>query len=110
MLYSPVSETTSSICIGCSVCEKTYSLILIGDVNYWRSNLVPSDSLLEETKRELEDNSIDWENVLCSITGIAEYSDGTIHVGFQICDIRGFFDGMKDKKIITLLTVWRWEQ
>ncbi|MBM2819370.1 MAG: hypothetical protein HW410_1052 [Nitrosarchaeum sp.] len=106
MLYTPSQTTTSSFTISCT-CGQSYGLILIGDIEYWRSNIIPSDGVLEETKRLLHDDTITFDTIIRSMLGIAKFGNGTIHVCFMICNVRGYFDCIEEHPIITLLTVWK---
>ena len=109
LLYSPPRAGTSSFAIEC-VCGQTYNLTLIGDRDYWRNNIVPSDGVLEQTRRMLHDDTITFDTIIDSMIGIAKFENGIVHVCFIICNMRGFFDCIEDYPIITLITVWRTNQ
>lgn len=106
MIYPPARETTSSFPIDC-ICEKQYSLTLIGDKNYYKQNIIPTDLALKIVKKELDNNTITHDTIIDSMTGISEFNNGTTHVCVRINEIRGYFDCVRAKGIITLTTFWR---
>ncbi len=106
MLYPPIRETTHSFPIDC-ICEKKYSLTLIGDREYYRQNVVPTDQALKMVKRELNNNTITHDTIIDSMTGISEFENDRTHVCIRVGEIRGYFDCVRGEGIFTLISFWR---
>lgn len=106
MLWPPEPEKTHEFAINCG-CRRIYSLTLIGDRNYYRQNIVPTEPALRIIRRELNNNSITHDTVIESMTGIAEFENGTIHICIRINGVRGVFDCERSEGIITLISFWR---
>ena len=106
MLYSPRANSTSEVQINC-ICGKEYVLTLIGDQDYWINNIVATNVALDSAKRALHDDTITFDTIIHSMTGIAQFNNGDVHVCLIICNIRGYFDCVRVEKIFRLTTFWR---
>jgi hypothetical protein len=83
-------------------------LTLIGDRNYWKNNLNEDLGVMQSLKRLVSDDSVDFDKVISSMTGVARHENDVYHVCFRICNIRGYFDCLKGKgtKMFTMVSVW----
>jgi hypothetical protein len=98
MVYSELDSAsiTSELQVNCQ-CGKRYGLTLIGDKNYWRYNISQSEAAIEEVKRMLNDETVNFDTIINSMTGIARFDNGTIHVCFLLCQKRCYFDCTREK-------------
>jgi hypothetical protein len=108
MLYKPPTHNTAEIPVNC-ICGKEYHLTQIGDRNYWRNNITEDKGVMESLKRKIADDTIDFDRVIASMTGIARQANGSYHICFNICNIRGYFDCIRGNgvKMFSMVSVWR---